>query len=122
MLIRRHRPLVPAQDQRFLMPCGPSADQDQVARKLSATHGLPSLGERRLRRLVAPREGLDPETNRGGGAEDQQERDDPAHRWLLLPPSPASLEQPAPQYKACPRELEIGSPVRPCRGRPQART
>src|SRR5512132_2662922 len=78
---------------------GPSAAQDQTAGKLSATHGLPSLGERCLCRPVAPRKGLDPETNRGGGAEDQQERDDPAHRWLLLPPSPASLEQPAPQYK-----------------------
>ena len=82
--------LVPAQDQRFLMPCGPSADQDQAAKKLSAAHGLPSLGERSLRRLVAPRKGLDPETNRSGDAEDQQKRDDPAHRWLL-PPTPCQL-------------------------------
>jgi hypothetical protein len=75
--------------------CGPGG---QEFGGLSATHGLPSLGERWLRWLVAPRKGLDPETNRGEGAEDQQENDDPAHRWFL-PPSPASLEQPAPQYK-----------------------
>src|SRR4029453_6628561 len=71
-----------AEEQRFPMLRGPSADQGQELGKLSATHGLPSLGERSLRRSIAPREGLDPETGRGEGPEDQQENDDPGHSWL----------------------------------------
>src|SRR4029453_6899072 len=71
-----------AEEQRFPMLRGPSADQGQELGKLSATHGLPSLGERSLRRSIAPREGLDPETGRGEGTEDQQENDDPSHSRL----------------------------------------
>jgi hypothetical protein len=49
----------------------------------SAAHGPPSLGLRWLGWPIAPRESLDPETNHGSGSKDQQENDDPGHRWLL---------------------------------------
>jgi hypothetical protein len=72
-------------DLVVLVPgCGLSG---QELGRLSATHGLPSLGQRWLRGLVAPRKGLDPEANRGGGAEDQQENNDPGHNGFFLPPS-----------------------------------
>ena len=78
----------PLRSGRSWPGCGPGGHE---LGRLSATHGLPSLGERWLRRLVAPRTGLDPETNRGEGAEDQQENDDPGHRWLPSSSSPCQL-------------------------------
>src|SRR4029453_5520817 len=71
-------------DLVVLVPgCGLSGEE---LGRLSATHGLPPLGERWLCRLVAPGKGLDPGANRGGGAEDKQENNDPGHRGFFLPP------------------------------------
>ena len=60
--------------------------------RLSAAHGPPLLGLRWLGWPIAPRTSLDPETNRGSGAKDQQENDDPDHDGVSLPPSPAGME------------------------------
>src|ERR687897_165156 len=67
--------------------------------RLSAAHGSPSLGLRWLGRPIAPRESFDPETNRSSGAKDQQENDDPGHRWPLASSQPAGLDQPLPAYQ-----------------------
>jgi hypothetical protein len=81
------------------MPCGPSADQVREPGRLSAAHGPPSLGLRWLGRPIAPRKRLDPETNRGSGAKDQQENDDPGHRWLLTSSQPCRLGVAPPGYQ-----------------------
>jgi hypothetical protein len=69
-----------------LVVCGPDVapmwPSGQELGRLSATHGLPSLGERWLCRLIA-HESLDPEISRGSSAKDQRENNDPGHRWLL---------------------------------------
>src|SRR5512132_1422134 len=87
---------------------GPGGDE---LGRLSATHGLPSLGERWLGRLVAPGKGLDPEANRSGGAEDQQENNDPGHRWLLPCSWPAGLEGHHYGSRAC---LGVQCSCMPC--------
>jgi hypothetical protein len=97
--------------------------QAQEPERLAAAHGLPSLGERWLRRLVAPRQGLDPETDRGGGAEDEQENDDPDHRWLLSSAEPAAWS--SQHYGTSPSDRRVRAhlPAAPggCRCRPADR-
>jgi hypothetical protein len=61
---------------------GPMWPQRSRPGRLSATHGLPSLGKRWLCRLIA-HESLDPEISRGSSAKDQRENNDPDQRWLL---------------------------------------
>jgi hypothetical protein len=58
--------------------------------RLSAAHGSPSVGLRWLGRPIAPRESLDPETNRGSTPHERNgclagQRSDQEHRRLLEP-------------------------------------
>jgi hypothetical protein len=58
--------------------------------RLSAAHGSPSVGLRWLGRPIAPRESLDPETNRGSTPHERNgclagQRSDKEHRRLLEP-------------------------------------
>src|SRR5215217_5958892 len=84
-------PADPASPSGLVLRLEPTRPVASGAWRVAAAHGPPSVGERRLRRLIAG-ERLDSETRRRGGGKDQRD-DDPDHRSVLLP-TPAGLERP----------------------------